>query len=33
MTYDKKKCEDCVLEGDCLFQENDDVESCKGQEA
>ena len=23
-----KVCEDCVLNGDCLFQDNDDVESC-----
>jgi len=30
MTYDPKKCKDCVLDGDCLFQKNDDVESCDG---
>ena len=29
MTYDKEKCEDCALSGSCLFQDNDDVESCK----
>jgi hypothetical protein len=31
MEYDKK-CKDCVLNGDCLFQDNNDVESCKGDE-
>ena len=30
MTYDPKKCKDCVLNGDCLFQDNDDVKSCEG---
>ena len=24
-----KACEDCVLDGDCLFQKADDVESCQ----
>ena len=24
-----KACETCVLDGDCLFQKNDDVESCE----
>ena len=23
-----KACEDCILDGSCLFQEADDVESC-----
>ena len=23
--YWQKKCEDCVLDGDCLFQQNGDV--------
>ncbi len=22
-------CKDCVLNNDCLFQDNDDVESCE----
>jgi hypothetical protein len=26
------KCEFCVLNGNCLFQNNDDVESCEGDE-
>jgi hypothetical protein len=30
MEYDHKKCKDCVLNGDCLFQDNNDVESCEG---
>jgi hypothetical protein len=30
MTYDPKKCKYCVLNGNCLFQDNDDVESCEG---
>jgi hypothetical protein len=28
MRYDKK-CEDCVLNGECMFQNDDDVESCE----
>lgn len=24
-----KACKDCVLNGSCLFQDNDDVESCQ----
>jgi len=32
MRYDKNKCEDCILNDDCLFQKHDDVESCKGDE-
>ncbi len=31
MEYDPKKCEDCVLNGSCLFQDADDVESCEGK--
>ena len=26
------KCVFCVLNGNCLFQNNDDVESCEGDE-
>ena len=26
------KCEFCVLNGNCLFQNNVDVESCEGDE-
>jgi len=26
------KCEFCVLNGNCLFQNNDDIESCEGDE-
>jgi hypothetical protein len=26
------KCEFCVLNSNCLFQNNDDVESCEGDE-
>lgn len=31
MEYNKK-CEDCVLDGECLFQDNDDVENCEIEE-
>ena len=30
MIYDPKKCRNCILNGDCLFQQDDDVESCDG---
>ncbi len=26
----KEECKDCILSGDCLFQKNNDVESCDG---
>ncbi len=28
MAYYRLECEDCTLDGDCLFQKNCDVESC-----
>lgn len=31
MKYEEK-CKDCVLNGNCLFQQNDDVESCVSNE-
>ena len=27
--YDSKTCEECVLNGECLWQNNNDVESCE----
>jgi len=24
----RKECEECILDGDCLFQKHDDAESC-----
>jgi hypothetical protein len=32
MIYDYEKCKNCILNGSCLFQDNDDVESCDGTE-